>query len=433
MESSIPYSEQSNFYVQLFDGQHDAVSEPLKVNNSTSALQNDFEFYGLNSQTNYTLKLWEKTQSGTLGTSWLWNNWGGTTALDALIISYMVINSPIINPFPWLGQPPLYSALFREVADVSNNLQLTALDALILNYRSVGFPDMAPFPGGRHNFQVAGDFMDSINQSIYPNSPEIIFEPNGAYLEATIDTTVYYSASLEQLQNTENQLNIYITATGDVNASLNFQNTKKTIGVQELDNDFNYIENQQISIPFYFNKSVNLAAFSIELAYDTTKLELISLEGIDIYTVDKEHGIVKLVWLDQKGNWFSKNEPVFSIVAKIKGELNDQSPFRVNLTKTEFVTTEAIISPTISLKIPKLKKFSETDQFITNHYCVPNPFSDQTNLYFSLETEGQVELKIKDISGKIIYTSDLLTFTNGQHPIQISKSVLSGNGIYIYT
>ncbi|MEA1980717.1 MAG: T9SS type A sorting domain-containing protein, partial [candidate division Zixibacteria bacterium] len=62
----------------------------------------------------------------------------------------------------------------------------------------------------------------------------------------------------------------------------------------------------------------------------------------------------------------------------------------------------------------------------------PNPFSDQTNISYTLGKEASVQISIIDILGKDVLTRDLGMIPAGEHNTTINNQDLSP-GIYFYT
>ncbi|PKP53346.1 MAG: hypothetical protein CVT92_04870 [Bacteroidetes bacterium HGW-Bacteroidetes-1] len=213
-ESALPVVENSSFCIQLFNANNEQISEAQCF----SAIQDSISFGNLQPGMQYKLRLWEQTTTGKIDASWMWNNWGGVSALDALIVNYMAVNHPQVENMLWIGIQP-YSQYFRHVADVNNSGNISSLDALIVLYRTVGYPGTSPYPGGRHNFQVAASLLNYPFDKLYPLAPDLLFEPFGIYQPDEVDSSVYYELQLESIPDGFNYLNIYLTSTGDVNVS----------------------------------------------------------------------------------------------------------------------------------------------------------------------------------------------------------------------
>jgi beta-glucanase (GH16 family) len=85
--------------------------------------------------------------------------------------------------------------------------------------------------------------------------------------------------------------------------------------------------------------------------------------------------------------------------------------------------------------------FLEEDMNHFNSFALeqnyPNPFNGATKIGFSIKEESAVQLKIFNVTGKIVYSENLGTFAQGKHEIQWhAKSNLGislNSGVYIYS
>ena len=164
------------------------------------------------------LRIFEQSSTGRLGSGWWWNNWGGITAVDALILSYIVALNPVTAQLPWIGPPPV-SPLAVKIADINNSGQLTALDALILMYRSLGMPGMSPFPGGAPNHVLGIQPSNAPDDGVFPNPPSIIAVPQGNFAPQEFAENFFFHAMIPPLTAGENHMAVSVISTGNLNAS----------------------------------------------------------------------------------------------------------------------------------------------------------------------------------------------------------------------
>ncbi len=61
----------------------------------------------------------------------------------------------------------------------------------------------------------------------------------------------------------------------------------------------------------------------------------------------------------------------------------------------------------------------------------PNPWNNQTNIHFRLPFAGEVMLKVRDVTGRIIYTTKEL-YIKGDNTIMLTKEQLGASGILFY-
>jgi hypothetical protein len=338
LETSIPTPNPNGaFYVQIFDNMIPA-SSPQQIVTGMP-----FSFSGLETGKSYTMRLWEQSADNLVGNTWTWNNYGGVTALDALIVSYMGIQNPVLSSFPWILSEGEYTPFFMNVADANNSSSITSLDALILLYRSIGDPLTIPFPGGKHNFQVAGKKLSEINEMVYPNAPDILFNPSGIYAASSQTSSVFYEAILPAIESGTSIFNIYLVATGDVNVSYDLVNQTKLKSALSFEGVTVGNVNDEMLIPVKLKHSSELAAASIAFSYSHDIVEVVDIVGIDVYSIDHNEGIVRIAWMDEKGKFFDENDQLFSLKLRILKDINEGTSYLELLPGTEFSDKSATV------------------------------------------------------------------------------------------
>ncbi len=198
------------------------INNPAQPENGITQCQIDgshiIHFEQLTANTPLEIRFFEQTSTGLLGSGWLWNNWGGITGVDALILSYMASLNPITAQLSWIGPPPV-SPFSSKIADTNSSGSLTALDALLLMYRTVGMPGTSPFPGNTPNHVVALNMLDSSEGHTFPDAPHTIFSSSGIFAPDNGNTGFYYTTTLPPLSEGENHYAIYLVSKGNLNAS----------------------------------------------------------------------------------------------------------------------------------------------------------------------------------------------------------------------
>ncbi len=210
----LPTSTGNRFCVTLINEQHPEDTYTQCQADGSHLIH----FDQLPSNIAFGLRLFEQTNTGMLGSGWLWNQWGGITALDALILSYIATSNPVTAHLPWIGPPPV-SAFAVKIADTNSSGTLTALDALLLMYRLAGMPGTAPFPGGTPNHRAGLYPLSSLNEGIFPNTPPLLTLYEGSFNASNQSENFYYHVLLPTLQSGDNFTAITLISTGNLNAS----------------------------------------------------------------------------------------------------------------------------------------------------------------------------------------------------------------------
>jgi len=426
----------SVFYVQLFENGIAVGDRQLVTHNLENGLDSYFE-YSVESGKDYMLRIWEHPTSNLLENTWMWNMYGGVTSLDALIISYMVVESPL-NVFPWIAETPtpVYTPLFSKVANVDNSAALSSLDSYVLQNRIVNNPEFTPFPGGSHNFKLATTKLTSHASSSYPNAPEKLFEPNGAYIATSAASSVYYDVLLNNMSNGLNVYNIYFVATGDLNAEYVPSTVSKTGAALNYNGVIAANVGDEILIPVHINQASDLAAMTLGFSYNNQLIKVNEVLGYQIYNIDQDNGVVNISWMDQNARSFNANEVLVVLKATILGDINDNSHFMELLPNTEFADVTANVLSDISLSTSYIETGVTSIDYVNNlvliHDTYPNPFKDVTNISYTLPESGKVNIVVYNHIGQEVKALVDEVQQAGAHKLTVENADLSGAGTYFY-
>lgn len=172
------------------------------------------------------------------------------------------------------------------------------------------------------------------------------------------------------------------------------------------------------------------------LKWDQPTLRLVEVQpesGIDAnhfgYAIDEQTGQVRLSWLQlEKGE-----RPVFkfSFEAKENGRLRDvlwltedQLAPEVYLQKEDGTLEVKTLALDFRVPAPSGDEF----KLFQNR---PNPFSDNTSIPFSLSEPTFIELKVFDVTGKVVAQFSG-NYEAGLHQIQLDLHQLQGQGVFYY-
>jgi hypothetical protein len=380
------------FYVQLFENGIPVRPRQLISHNLELNLPSYFEFGNLEAGKTYTLRVWEQTPTSLLGDAWTFNNWGGASAVDAVIISYIGTNNPIVQQFPWIvsaaGQP--ISTFANYLADVNNSGDVTGNDALTLGYRMVGQLGTSPFPGGKPNFLLSAAKVANHGALTYPAAPNVLFSTTGSYLASSKATEVYYEATLPALTSGTNIYNIYFSAVGDLNASYFDNNAALKSHPPIMRQTTNEPE-----ITVALGQNASILAFSIEM--EIGKGHTIgSVAGADTWNYDAEKGIFRAFGLYGEPLTLTSGERFLAIKlanqAKASGTI---------ITYIELVNDQLEILKNASLVVKSPEALSvQPLQFA----LWPNPTVGQATLEVRLPEKGQLTITITDQLGRHVWT-----------------------------
>ncbi|MCK9291485.1 MAG: GEVED domain-containing protein, partial [Bacteroidales bacterium] len=325
------------FYVQLFEGETAIGGRQLVAYNPETRLSSYFEYVGVESGKDYTLRIWEQAIDNRLEKIWTWNNWGGASSIDALIIAMMTVNNTNLTIFPWIApvSVPDYTDYFTQVADVTNSNSISSADALLLQYAMTGNPTYHPLPGGAHYFNLATTRLTDHSEKAYPYAPEKVFTASGEYAASTLASEVYYEVFLDNLNDGLNVFNIYFVATGDMNASY-LPGGSKSSQLLAYEGMINVEEDQLVRIPVRIDQSVQLGAATVGFSYDPQLLEIVEVEDFPVNYIDHDQGIVRISWFDLNGMSLSQGQTLVYLHARLKSAVHMGEPYLELLGDTEF-------------------------------------------------------------------------------------------------
>lgn len=422
---------QTVFYVQLFENGIAVRPRQIVSTNQALQLESYFSFVNLEPGRNYTLRVWESNQYNNLSLSWLWNNWGGATSVDALLINHMSVMSPLVSSFPWLlnADGTSLSDFAFQVADVNGNGSINASDALSLMNRIIGMPDSDPFAGNKHNFHIAGSLVEDHHSLRYPAAPDIQFVAAGNYQPTTPLNEIYYEAVLPELQAGTNVFNIYFSPVGDVNASFAPQHNKQSHRKPGVYAEKIVQEGDTILLPVFLSEAAKLSACNISFNYDPQQIEVKAIYGAPLYYHNAETHMITMGWLEYEPFYLAHDIPIAHIEAVIHQLPDDGIVLSVNSDNTSFASPEAIELSHLTLKTFALRKAANAD---LHAFAFPNPFTEHTTIQVQLPEGGTLSLLVFDELGRMVY-SKTTEASSGTHQLIIDSNSLTGSAVYHYT
>lgn len=425
-ESGLPLA--AGIKVALLDNANTLIAGPVNV-----GMDGYYEFINITPGLSYKVKVWEA--GATLANTWSWNNWGGVSAADALIISYMAANNNAVNNFPWVApiSAPNYTPFAVEVADVDNNGNYTANDALIVMRRSIGLPGYSPFPtGNTPNFQVAGGEVATLGAKVYPQAPSVVFVPTGTYAAGTAGSDFFYLGAITGKAG-ETKMNIYFIAGGDMNASYVPQGGAKAQPYLGYNNVISAPVGEIVNIPVAIDQNIEYSALNMSLTFNNRQIEVLGVNGYDHVNIDNAKGIVNVAWFDAVGSHASTGAALV-IKARILAEISaTDRVFELNgLNEISDANAQVIegVSFTASAISTDASGLNQIAELTAVNY--PNPFNNETKISYTLPETGKVNLVVYNKLGQVVKVLVDEVQAAGQQTVTLSSSDLNGNGTYLY-
>ena len=426
------------FYVQLFENGVALSPRQLVAHSLEVGLDSYYEFTGVESGKDYSIRIWEEAANGTLASTWSWNNWGGATAADAFIISWMANMDPQLAVFPWIwpaGATQL-TPYSLELADVNNNQMIANSDALAVLYRLLAEPGSLPFVGGAHNFALATTKLDDHLAKAHPVAPEKLFTQHGVYTAAASAPSVYQEVLLANVSDGLNIYNIYFTATGDLNTSYTPESENKQLAMLEYNGVINTIKGDEIMIPVRISQAAELGSITLGLSYNNNVIEVLDVIGYDLYNIDHSNGTVKIAWYDLNGKFFANDQHLVLLKARLTGEISAGTRYLELLPVTELSDGNAMQLQNVTLKTDYIEtvsgSISDPGLLSISHGIYPNPFNSVATIQYTLPESGKVRMAVYNQFGQLVKMLTDQVLQAGAHQVTVSNDDLNGAGTYFY-
>ena len=301
--------------------------------------------------------------------------WYGANATDALAIQLHVV-----------GTLPITDPLYVEAADVNASGGVTATDALWVMQRAISMVTMFP----------AGDWA---------------FEPGLTATAGTLDiATLNY---------------------GDVNSS-NVPTGSKDMPAFALikDGTINVKAGEVFELPIRVADAVQLGAITFDLGFNSELIEVVDVTSFDGMISSINDNNVRVAWSSTNPVNLFDNDAVVTVKARALGELSSNDDlFSVNLG-SEFADAGANVIEEMTLKT-----FGVSTDVAPAEYALgfnrPNPFSNTTQIEYTLPESGKVRLSVINVLGSEVATLVEATQPAGAYSVTFSASGLTP-GVYLY-
>jgi len=305
-----------------------------------------------------------------------------------------------------LGSPYKYIA-----ADVNNDKRITASDMIDVRKLILGIYDNFPRNTSWRMIDQTYKFAD-LNDPLY--SPLV---------------EQYH---IEKLSSSMN-INWVGVKIGDVNGSFTANAKRDELSTRSSNALFQLVDQKltlgQNILPVFAAQSLQLSGFQLAIKCDDMTNVRLESEAISLteQNYSFNNGYLIISWDSRTPLTIAKGEELFRIVADVVyvTQLSNTLSIASDLLQAEYydqtLRTEA-------LKMSFIRSTSDRFEVFGNS---PNPWNNETNINFFVPNDGKVMLKVRDITGKMIYQSTQ-TFSKGENIFTLTKEKVGHLGVLIY-
>lgn len=335
----------------------------------------------------------------------------GISTLDLVFIQRHILGMQYFN------NP--YNAI---AADIDGNEKINSID--LVNLRKIILGTLTEFP----NQQKSWRLIPSNHSFADMNEPWPL-----------TDRYNYQNFA----QNLSNQ-NFIAIKLGDVNNSivLNVQGDPTETRIHDeltfMTDEVTAHAGETLRIPVYMDGCKDILGYQFTASFDPA---LMKLEGIkpgklavgdeNIGLFDEEPGIFTMSWHSVQPVTISSDEPAFYLVVTAKEDTKFNHVLTINADITDAMAFDKSYR-ILKTEFRSLSKESgNQNQVFAVRQNVPNPFSDQTVISFTIPSDNTVKLSVMDVSGRPVYTSEAY-YDAGTHQIKLDKSNVHQTGVMYY-
>ncbi len=333
----------------------------------------------------------------------------GVSTLDLVLIQRHILGIQTLDtPYK----------LIAADADDSNNISAT--DLITLRKLILGIYD--EFPNGQKSWRFpekGQDFIDSEKPFPYNETIDVL-----DLSTVPADGKDFVAVKI-----------------GDVNASaeVNFNNPtveERNINSVTLEIDEMILtKGSLVSIPVYAKDMDNIVGLQSTINFDFDVLTFTGIEesaldvteeNLGLYAVNE--GVITFSWNSYEEKNINADLPLFELqfTATDNRSLSEVIYFGSSLTNAEAYNRDLEILD-VNLDFRGLSY----DEFVL-YQNIPNPFSQSTEIRFSLPSESEIIFSVYDVNGRELMRQKSV-YSLGDHTITLHKDQLESSGVMYYT
>ncbi len=298
-------------------------------------------------------------------------------------------------------------------SDANNDNRVTAADILILRKLILGITEELP---GKQSWKYVSKDIEFDNKNHPFNSYEgNEFEINSISGDVSVD---YYGVKI-----------------GDINmsASSDVESRSANDLILSVD-DRDFAANEQVRVDFYAKDFNGIQGFQGTFNFDNSAIQFVSVESGVLDVNNSNIAVNRLAEGQIPFSWFKPNAIevkddaiLFSVNFKALAQGSVKSAISLNSSVTKL---EAYDSQSENMDMT-LQYRNDVSGFelLQN---IPNPFSNNTEIRFSIDEESEYTLTVYDVSGRVVYEKSAIS-QKGVNSVSITRLDIDATGVLYYT
>lgn len=333
----------------------------------------------------------------------------GVTTVDLILIQQHI-----------LGIRDLPTPYKIIAADIDRNDQVSTLDLVFLRRAILGIDSSFPNDNTSWRFVLADHEFSNAANPFVDNFPEYLdfsTVPSGQVTASFIGVKV---GDVNESAETDTQ-----QLDGEADAALMVYATDRAVQTGE-----------SIKVPLQLGEEQKkVIAYQFSLDFEPSKLELVDIVSLNDRLKVEEHigdfrekGMLTTSWNDEEGIGAGAGLFELIFVAKSSGKLGEW--LRINSAMTPALAyDDRMRDRSVALAFRSQKEqLAEAHHLMQNE---PNPFHRETAVPFYLANAADVQLRVLDLQGRIVYEE--ATYREaGHHKILLQADQLRAKGLLMY-
>jgi len=330
----------------------------------------------------------------------------GVTTLDIVLIQKHILGIEVLeNPYKLIA------------ADVNSDCKVTGIDLVQLRKLILGKyeDDILPDNNSWRFVKEEFEFIDDQQPCVFDEVSEFV--------------------NLSEMAHQR----FYGMKIGDINGSVeaNFasiSDTRSGESFELLINDREIASDLVTEVPVYVSESDVIYGFQMEIVLSDAELIDISSELLDLTesNIQRTADGLRISFDYASGLEVASDQRLFTLRLRSNSDLELSEVLMINqegrFSSEVYVENLVIEEPILRFNDDNGNTISEVFSIGQNE---PNPFKDKTRIDYNLPATGTVNLRVSDISGKILYSSEL-TGKKGMNSITLTEEVINATGVLYY-